>query len=279
MSKQKKIKLVRIVRSSVEKLIADEVRAAISTSDNREKFDMKYLERVAQNCVDLEKRKWRLQILNVVLVIFLLSHMLTGGSDFSVLGVSLNNLPQIREFLLIVIVSIEASSGVINQTEKEINIVQETILESLFPDSSERKVWKAGLPTFWGHIDLGNVKRTKLSYTLTGLFLFLIPKLAYVFLIGIFVLAYYGIIVMVWWQIFQTPNFSEFWNAVILFYTGVGIIGSLFLAISRKIEVPFKDLSTVYALQQLRKTNKDAYQALVDEILREHENSTKGKQC
>ena len=277
MSKQRKIKLVKIVQSSVEKLIADEVRAVISTSDNREKFDMKYLEQVAQNCVDLEKRKWRLQILNVVLVVFLISHMLTGGSDFSILGVSLNNLPQIREFLLIVIVSIEAVSGTLNQTEKEISIIQKVILESLFPDSSERKVWRAGLPTFWGHTDLGSVKRAKLSHTLTGLLLFLIPKLAYGFSTAIFVLTYYGIIVMVWWEIFQTPNFPAFWNTVILLYTGVGIIGSLLLAISRKIPVPFKDLSTVYALQQLRKTNKDAYQALVDEILREHENSTKGK--
>jgi hypothetical protein len=270
---RRQIKITKIVWHSEWTRLREQVRAIVTTPKNKAAFGPEYLKEVAEAALTLERRQVKLWAINAILLSALFIQLFTGKSEFSVLGISIKDLREVREILLIVSISLDLMSGIMHISLAELKSIREVLLETLYENKVERELKAAVLPYFWktpirsSWPLIDHTKPTQLA--LIGFLVVILSMLMGVVVLVVALLIPLGIQVSAWWQILQNPTLSEPWNNVVLAGTAAGIIGSLAFVVFHRVRLPFEDFSVIHELMELEKKDKKAYEKRINEIAEE----------
>lgn len=270
---RRRFKVTKLVWRTGNTHIRELIRGLVAAPENNDKFGPEYLTRVAGARFELEKRVMKINVTSALLVAALFVQLFSKTTEFSILGISIKEFAELREILLVVTMTLNLISGLLTMAVNDLKVIQEVVLEVLYPDQSERKLVHATLPYQYGnHIFFEGQADKHILPTSFGMFAITTTVLSSLVALIILMLVFPAIQIAAWWQILQNPTVPEPWNTVILIVTAFGMFGSITLISYRNVRLPFKDYTLAYELNELQESDMAAYEARIKELFEQDMN-------
>tara|TARA_B100000315_G_scaffold235518_1_gene250513 strand:- start:65 stop:874 length:810 start_codon:yes stop_codon:yes gene_type:complete len=248
-----------VLRNSVKDLISDG------------RLDLNYLHRISEQIEVLQRRQFKIYIINLIIVAALFVNIFLDQSKLDISGLSIGDIGKLREFLLVTIGGLTLISSLLQVSISQMNTAKKACLKNLFPDEQEQHMHEITLPSIWGpgttSIMGWGGNRVFSGFGVITFLLVIAPSILALLVLAVSPYVVMGFTVL---EVIKSPNLPEPWNYFIIIWVGVAMVGGFLMAISLSLPMHHRDYSLLNELSDLEKRDKKLYDQKLRKIMEEH---------
>ena len=229
--------------------------------EDEKTFDEKFIRRLDEHGRELQERSWSFVKINLVIIFALIINLFVEDLSIPVLQMSVKNVNQIKEVLLLVSALLGFANGLIVRATSRIRDAIEAWIELHYKDNA-RQLAALSFSTGTGLKGKVALFPPDVKYVVSNwLSRFLILSSAFIILVAIFgvILLGTGVHIAIILDIINNPSLPKYYSWVVVGFVLALDIFAILSLIIENVPLPFEDYRLVMYLSKLRETDPKAH--------------------